>query len=252
MIPLHDDNPTLRFPILTVAIILACFGVLLFQTSKPDDASLGGQVAFMCEYGVVPANTLDEPPTGTTAPGEVTCYDVARENGRFISLVTHQFLHAGWIHLIGNMLFLWVFGNNIEDRMGRIRFIPFYLLCGIIAALAQAFTESTSDIPMIGASGAVSAMLGAYVVLYPRAGIWTLVAMVFPAKVPAWAWVGIYFVLQFVYLGQQMTGGASDTAYAAHVGGFVAGMALIKPFLAGRPKRPPRRELAGPTPRAFT
>lgn len=240
MIPLHDDNPTLRFPVLTVAIIVACVLSLLYQSSRPDDASLSGQAAYMCAYGVVPANTLDEPPAaGAAGPGDVTCYDVSRDHGRLTGLVTHMFLHAGWIHLIGNMLFLWVFGNNVEDRLGRVRFLPFYAVCGAISALAQALTDARSDIPMIGASGAVSAMLGAYIVLYPRAGIWSLI-VVLPMKVPAWAWIGLYFIMQFLYLGDQMSGGDTGTAYAAHVVGFVAGAALIRVALAGRPPAPPR------------
>lgn len=241
MIPLHDDNPTLRLPLLTIGLILACVVGLLYTLQRPDDASLNGRTALLCSYGVVPANTLDQQPETAPdlGPGDVTCYDLNRDQGRFTGLITHMFLHAGWIHLIGNMWFLWVFGNNIEDRLGRLRFLPFFLGCGVIAALAQAATEASSDIPMIGASGAVSAMLGAYVVLYPRARIWTLVAFVVPMRIPAWFWIGLYFLMQFVSMGQQLSGSGADTAFVAHVAGFVAGALLIRPVLGGRPYGPP-------------
>lgn len=236
MIPLHDDIPTGRIPVLTIALIVACVVGLLYTTSLPDDARRGSQTALFCSYGAVPANILDHSPdTAVGVPADaLTCYGLSREQGRFTGLVSHMFLHAGWIHLVGNMLFLWVFGNNVEDRLGRLRFVPFYLGCGVIAALAQSFTEASSDIPMIGASGAVSAMLGAYVVLYPRARIWTLVLFVIPMRLPALLWIGLYFVGQFVSMGKQLGGSGTDTAYVAHVVGFIAGAALITPALAGR------------------
>ena len=145
------------------------------------------------------------------------------------------------LHLVFNMLFLWVFGNNIEDRLGRLRFLPFYLLCGALAGLAQARRTPDSPIPLIGASGAISGVLGAYLVLYPRVRIWTVVLPLFflPFKLPAWLWLGIYFALQFVYLGDAATSGGGGVAYMAHIGGFVAGAVLIRPFLAGGASRPP-------------
>lgn len=246
MIPLKDDNPTHRRPYLTLALILACTIVFVHQSLLPDDLSLGGQVAFICEYGLVAEHTLEGPDPAADldrvrADGEgVTCLSLSQEHNRLLGLVTYQFLHADWLHLIGNMLFLWVFGNNIEDRLGRVRFLPFYLLCGALAGLAQALTDPGSDIPLIGASGAVAGMLGAYVVLFPRAGIWTLVAFVLPLKLPAWLWIGIYFVLQFLYLGDSMTSRGGGVAYMAHLAGFLAGVLLVRPFLTGRPGPPGR------------
>ena len=155
-----------------------------------------------------------------------------------MGVITSQFLHADWLHLIFNMLFLWVFGNNIEDRLGRIRFLPFYLLCGVLAGLSQAFADPDSAVPLIGASGAIAGVLGAYLVLYPRISVWTIVLPFFflPFKIPAWLWLAIFFALQFLYLGDSATSGGGGVAYLAHIGGFVAGAALIKPFLLGRPE----------------
>ena len=156
--------------------------------------------------------------------------------------MTSQFLHGDVLHLVFNMLFLWVFGNNIEDRMGRLRFLPFFLICGIAAALAQALADPDSAIPLIGASGAISGVLGAYLVLYPRVGIWTVVVpfVFLPFRLPAWIWLAVYFGLQFVYLGGSATSGGGGVAYMAHIGGFVAGALLVKPFLWGGPSpRPP-------------
>lgn len=239
MLPLHDDNPTYRIPFLTIALILACVAVFLYQRSLPDDLSRDGQVGFTCSHGWVPANTLAADTPQPRPDGQVTCLELNRDEGRWWGLISYQFLHAGWLHLLGNMLFLWVFGNNIEDRLGRIRFVPFYLLCGVVAALAEGMVDRHSDIPMVGASGAVSGMLGAYLLLYPRAGVWTLVAFVIPAKIPAWLWIGFYFVMQVVYLGGQATGGDGGTAYLAHLAGFACGAALIRPLLAGRGPWPP-------------
>ena len=146
------------------------------------------------------------------------------------------------------MLFLWVFGNNIEDRLGRVRFLPFYLLCGAIAGLSQAFADPDSTVPLIGASGAISGVLGGYLVLYPRVRVWTIVMPFFflPFRIPAWLWLVIYFALQFLFLGDSATSGDGGTAYLAHIGGFVAGAALIKPFIWGREEPRPPAPAIGP------
>jgi membrane associated rhomboid family serine protease len=240
VIPLRDDNPVRRVPVLTYALIAVNTLVFLYQQSLPDDASLEGQIAFACEWGLVPDWLMDGQ-VASSLVGDVTCGQVATEHNRFVGLFTSQFLHGSWLHLLGNMLFLYIFGNNVEDRLGRIRFLPFYLLCGCAAGLSQAVTDANTDIPLIGASGAISGVLGAYVVLYPRAGVWTVVLPLFflPFKIPAWAWLGIYFVLQFVYLGQDATAGGGGVAYWAHIGGFLAGALLIRVFTLGRPPPAP-------------
>jgi membrane associated rhomboid family serine protease len=242
MIPIHDDIRTRRRPYLTIGLILSCVLVFLYQQTLPDDASLASSQAFACEWGMVPAHTIggaDPALDLGSGDGPVTCEGVNQQHNRFVGLVSSLFLHGDWLHLLGNMLFLWVFGNNVEDRLGRLRFLPFYLLCGALAALAQALTETSSGVPLIGASGAIAGIIGAYLMLHPRAGVWTLMFMVIPIKIPAWLWGVLYFGLQFLALGDAGTPEGGGVAYWAHIGGFVAGLALIRPFMAGRDEDPP-------------
>ena len=241
MIPFRDDNPTRRPAVLTIGLIVACTLVFLFQTAKPSDGTLDSEQAFVCEYGLVADNLFDD-----GDPPADACQQLNADQSSYLTLFTSQFLHGDWLHLIFNMLFLWVFGNNIEDRLGRIRFLPFYLICGALAGLAQSAADPDSPVPLIGASGAISAVLGAYLVLYPRVGVWSVVVpLVFlPFKIPAWLWLVIYLALQVLYLGDSAGGG--DVAYLAHIGGFAAGAALIKPFLIGRDEPPPRSPAIGP------
>jgi membrane associated rhomboid family serine protease len=243
VIPISDVNPTRRTPVLTIGLIALCALVFLFQAAKPDDGTLDSDQAFICEYGLVADNLLAE-----GDPPQDLCQALNAERSSYVTLITSQFLHGGWLHLIFNMLFLWVFGNNIEDRLGRIRFLPFYLLCGVLAAVAQAAADADSPVPLIGASGAISGVLGAYLVLYPRAGVWTVVLPFFflPFRLPAWLWLGIYLALQLVFLGD--SGGGGDVAYLAHIGGFVAGAALIRPFLIGRDDPPSPAPAVGARP----
>lgn len=243
MIPLRDLNPTRRLPVITIGIIVACVAVFLVQQSKPDDGSLHSRQAVICEYGLV----ADHLVSGHDPDGDA-CQRLNERQSAYVTLFTSQFLHADWLHLIFNMLFLWVFGNNVEDRLGRIRFLPFYLLCGALGGAVQALGDPRSTAPLIGASGAISGVLGAYLVLFPRVRVWTVVLPFFflPFKLPAWLWLTIYLALQVLYLGDSAGGG--DVAYLAHIGGFVAGALLIKPFLVGRrePPPPPRSPAVGP------
>jgi membrane associated rhomboid family serine protease len=246
MIPLKDFNPTRRLAVLTIGLIVLNALVFLYQLSKPADGSLHSEQAFVCEYSLIPDHVLHgaDPAAAARAPfdPEAACQDLNQEQSRWLGLVTSQFIHGSWLHLLGNMLFLWVFGNNIEDALGLVRFIPFYLLCGALAALAQALSDPGSRVPLIGASGAISGILGAYLVLHPRSLVLTLILPIFLVPLPAWLMLGIYFVLQFLYLGQEATVGGG-TAYWAHIAGFLAGLVLIKLFLVGRPPpgegRPP-------------
>jgi membrane associated rhomboid family serine protease len=237
VIPFKDVNPIRRPAVLTIGLIVACVLVFAYTATRPDDLSLDGRQALFCEYGLVADHLV-----GGEAPDADACQQLNQRQDRLLGLVTSQFLHADVLHLVFNMLFLWVFGNNVEDRLGRLRFLPFYLLCGVLAGVAQALTDPGSPVPLIGASGAISGVLGAYLVLYPRVRIWTVVLPFFflPFKLPAWLWLGIYFVLQFAYLGDAATSGGGGVAYMAHIGGFVAGAVLIRPFLAGRREPPPR------------
>lgn len=218
MIPLHDDNPTRRFPYLTVAFIAACVLVYLWQASLGAE---GYQVAIY-SLGVIPAvllGSVDLPPDLAVIPPVV-------------SVFTSMFMHGGFMHLAGNMLYLWIFGNNVEDVLGHGRFIVFYLLCGIAAVFGQILQNPESQIPMIGASGAISGILGAYLLLYPHARVLVLIPLGFflhMARIPAGWVLGLWFVYQILSsaLTAQEGGGV---AWFAHIGGFIAGMALLPLF----------------------
>jgi membrane associated rhomboid family serine protease len=232
VIPLRDANPTRRTPVVTLALIAACFAVFAYELGLLASAGDAALERFVTEWGVVPAAA-----TGAWRGGNVLSAESA-------TLVTSQFLHGGWLHLIGNMLYLWIFGNNIEDRLGRIRFVLFYLGGGVVAGLTQIAIDPSSTIPMVGASGAIAATLGAYLVLYPRARITTLVFLGFfyqLINVPAVAVLGFWFALQlidgFASLGVEGVGGG--VAFFAHIGGFVAGAVIARLFIRRRPPRSP-------------
>ncbi len=216
MIPLHDDNPTERTPVVTMGVIVVCVLVFFYQASLPQQPS----EAFVFQYGAIPSVVFGYahlPDDVVAIPGMLT-------------LVTSMFLHGGWMHLIGNMLYLWVFGNNIEDVMGHGRFVLFYLLTGIVAALSHAVTDPASQIPMVGASGAISAVLGAYLLLFPRAHVLVLIPGIGMVRVAAGIVLGMWFVTQLVSGGMSMGAQGGGVAFFAHIGGFLAGMALIGLF----------------------
>ena len=227
MIPYRDENATVRTPVVTFALIAVNVAVWLLFQGAGSDPSLAASV---CNYGLIPGElTLQARPGDGFRMGEgLACLVDAGRAPEHI--VTSMFLHGGWMHLIGNMWFLWLFGNNIEDSMGRGRFIVFYLLCGLGAALAQVFADPSSIVPMVGASGAISGVMGAYIVLYPRVRVYTLVPIVVfitSVALPAWVMLGYWMVLQVLGgLGGQESG----VAFWAHIGGFVAGVLLIKFF----------------------
>jgi membrane associated rhomboid family serine protease len=231
MIPLHDDNPTRIFPYVTVGVILACTLIFLWQ------ASLGQQANQAVAYslGLVPAvltHRVELPPElALVAPS--------------LTILTSMFLHGGFLHLAGNMLYLWIFGNNVEDAMGHGRFLVFYLICGAAAALGQILQDPASQVPMIGASGAISGVLGAYLLLYPHARVLVLLPLGFFAylvRIPAGWVLGLWFALQLLssVLTSDHGGGV---AWFAHIGGFIAGLLLISVFKKRDVKlfQPPRR-----------
>jgi membrane associated rhomboid family serine protease len=218
MIPLRDDNPTTIPPIVTVGFIGACVLAFFWQLSLGS----AGFNQLVYSLGVIPAALLGDaelPPELVLVPEKMT-------------VITSMFLHGGWMHLIGNMLYLWIFGNNVEDSMGHGRFVAFYLLCGTAAALGQAIINPSSEVPMIGASGAISGVLGAYLLLYPHARVQVLLPMGLFSQIvylPA-LWVLGFWIL-FQILNSLMAGGAQGgVAWFAHIGGFLAGMALIPVF----------------------
>jgi membrane associated rhomboid family serine protease len=228
MFPYRDDNPTLATPIATLLII----GVNVFFWVVVQ--GMGAEPALsrsVCELGLIPGEFLGKLPEGFTLPmGRATVCVISGEPSWFTPL-SSMFLHGGWFHLIGNMWFLWVFGNNVEDSMGRLRYLFFYLLCGLAAAAAQTFVNPASAVPMVGASGAISGVMGAYVVLYPRVRVHVLVVLVIfitRIVVPAYLMLGYWFLLQLV--GGGLASGEGGVAFWAHAGGFVAGAFLISVF----------------------
>jgi membrane associated rhomboid family serine protease len=226
MFPLKDDNPTARFPALTLGLILLNTAIFLIRLALPGeaDAALVRAMAFR--------------------PALLTEGSVAAA----LTLVTSQFLHGGLLHLGGNMLYLWIFGNNIEDHLGRTRFVPFYLGCGVLAGLTQWAVDPHSGLPLIGASGAIAGVLGAYAVLFPRARIHTLVLVFLFLRivpVPAAIWLGIWFVFQAVGAGIAHVQGGAAVAWFAHLGGFVAGLLLVRVVAPRQPHAAPAFFAAG-------
>jgi membrane associated rhomboid family serine protease len=231
MFPYRDENQTQRTPFVTLAII--GLNVLIWLVVEGAGSALALARA-VCDLGLIPGELTLALPPGTRFPmGDgLVC---VTDPGRQVSHVfTSMFLHGSWMHLIGNMWFLWVFGDNIEDSMGHLRFLIFYLLSGVVAALFQVFANPASGIPMVGASGAVSGVMGAYLVLYPRVRVFALVIIGFfftSIALPAWTmllyWAAIQFISGLFGLLAEERGGV---AFWAHVGGFVAGLALIKLF----------------------
>jgi membrane associated rhomboid family serine protease len=219
MIPLRDDNPVRGIPVVTIGLMLACMGVYLWELSLTPQAAQNA----ITLLGFMPALLFG---------------DAEIDGGAWVSpagsIFTAMFLHGDFFHLAGNMLYLWIFGDNVEDRVGRGRFLAFYLICGAVAALAQALPDMRSTVPMIGASGAVSGVLGGYVVLYPRANV--LVALPFLLlRVPAIIVLGLWFLGQLVSTFATEPG-AGGIAFMAHVAGFIAGAVLVRWFLRERRK----------------
>jgi membrane associated rhomboid family serine protease len=222
MFPIRDHNPSGRTPYVTYALVVINAAVFLaYWFGLPTDRQVNW---FFYTWGVVPAALFTELPAGYPP------------NPGWPTLLTSMFLHGGWMHLIGNMLFLWVFGDNIEDELGHLRFLGFYGLAGIAASALQIVTDPLSPIPMVGASGAIAGVLGGYLLLFPRARIdvlfiFIIIFKVFP--IPAWIVLGVWFGLQLLG-GFNTPSDQGGVAYWAHAGGFVAGIALMLPLWRGR------------------
>jgi membrane associated rhomboid family serine protease len=215
---------------MTVALIALNVLAWLFLQGAGAPYSLAESV---CNQGLIAAELTAKRPPGTPFPMDrgLVCYtDPGRQP---INLLTSMFLHGSWLHLLGNMWFFWIFGNNIEDSMGHGRFIVFYVLCGLAAALTQVVMNPASLVPMVGASGAISGIMGAYLVLYPRVRVYALVPLVFfmtTVALPAWAMLGYWMLLQFFGVLGSVGREGGGVAFWAHVGGFFAGLILIKLF----------------------
>ena len=235
MIPYRDENPTVRTPYVTFAIVgLNVLVWLLVQGAGATRITGAGEVvglaASVCNLGLIPGELTLRAAVGASVPlgeGLACVMDPGRQASH---LVTSMFLHGSWMHIIGNMWFLWIFGNNVEDSMGHARYAVFYLLSGLAAAAAQVMAEPSSIAPMVGASGAISGVMGAYVMLYPRVRVFTLVPIGFfltTIALPAWVMLGYWMLLQL--LGT-LGGSEAGVAFWAHIGGFAMGAALIKLF----------------------
>ena len=236
MIPFRDENPTRRFPLVVVALIAANIVIFLYQVLLPGPAA---QV-FAYTHGAIPAVLAGQVSFAEALPSSLRQFaslnhePVAALQPIWLTLFTAMFLHGNLLHLGGNMLFLWVFGNNIEEALGHVRFVLFYFLCGALAAGAQILMSLHSLAPMIGASGAIAGVLGAYYMKYPRARVHCLVFLVFFVTVvvlPAGLVLLVWFLLQILYTAGSVGGvGAEGVAVFAHIGGFVAGWALVRRF----------------------
>jgi membrane associated rhomboid family serine protease len=228
--PYHDENATQRTPVVTYLLVGANVLSWLAVQGAGQALPLARSV---CDLGLIPGELTGQLPPGARFPiGEgLVCLT---EPGRQVSHVfTSMFLHGSWMHLLGNMWFLWIFGNNIEDSMGRGRYLLFYLASGVVAALAQVLANPASGVPMVGASGAISGVMGGYLILYPRVRVWTLVPIGFfltSIALPAWVmllyWAAIQLFSGVLSIGLGGEGGG--VAFWAHLGGFVAGVVLVK------------------------
>jgi len=240
VIPIYDRNPVRRPTVVTFGLIAANILVFLasptaFDGAKQDDGQKAAETAYLYHWGAIPTDLL---------------------SGHHVwTVVTAMFVHAGWIHLLGNMLFLFIFGNNIEDELGRLHFLLFYLGAGAASTLAYSLANPDSTGPLVGASGAIAAVLGAYVYLYPHARVTMLVPFLWflPLRVPAWLVLGFWFVLQLPEFQHSLgVASSSDVAYFAHVSGFALGL-VYAALVVGRgdpgepgPPPPPRRVRSGP------
>ncbi len=221
-LPVRDDAPRIRFPAMTVALIASNTVAWLFELYH-------GVALSTLDYGLIPSWLLAGIREGPIFLPHVGRAVLHQEVPFPWTLLTAMFMHGGWLHIIGNMWFLWIFGDNVEDAMGRLRFLAFYLACGLAAALAQVLVTPSSREPMVGASGAIAGVLGAYIFLYPRARVrclWIFIVFVTFVNIPAWALLGFWFVSQFFVPLE------SGVAWMAHVGGFVAGFLLVRSFAA--------------------
>jgi len=230
LIPIRDDNPHFLTPVVTYAIIAANVLAWVFVQGMGTEASLARS---LCDLGLIPGELLGRAVPGTIVPLSPHFSCVVDPHGDWRTVLTHMFLHGGWLHLLGNMWFLWIFGNNVEDSMGHARFVVFYLLCGLAAAGLQVMASPTSAVPMVGASGAIGGVMGAYVVLYPRVRVYMLLWFGFfvqTVAVPAAFMLLYWLLLQLIGGATSLGSEGGGVAFWAHVGGFVTGALLVLLF----------------------
>lgn len=249
MLPISDANPTRRFPLVTLLLIVA--NVAVFLLGQPWNADACTQQAFFVEWAAVPDEIVTGEPLSQEEVNQSTTpncpISAVPDKPVYLSVLFAMFLHAGWGHLLGNMLYLWIFGNNVEDRMGRLPFLGFYLFCGIVATLVFALPNSNSTLTLVGASGAVAGVLGAYLVLFPGARVTVFIAPFFFLPLPAVIVLGGWFLLQ-IFSGRVADMAGGGIAYLAHVAGFIVGALLTLALREPRQRRPqPRRAQPPPT-----
>jgi len=245
MFPISDENPTLRTPVMTLAILGVTWAVWLLVQGAGGTVDLAVSI---CNLGLVPGELTHLAPLGQGVPlGRGMACVVDDEQVNWLTPIISLFLHGSWAHIIGNSLYLWVFGNNVEDSMGRSRFLAFYLLCGVLAAMAHIAVDPASPVPTVGASGAISGVMGAYLLLYPRVRVRTYIPPILLFRFPAWAVLILWFgsqllsgIPQLSTLRQEVSGGV---AVWAHIGGFLAGLLLIRWF--ENPELVRRRRVGG-------
>jgi membrane associated rhomboid family serine protease len=227
MIPIKDDNPQILVPFATITIVLLNIASWVFLQGMGSGQQLAGSV---CQFGLIPGELLGLVPAGTRLPLGAGTVCILGDTGHWYTAVTSMFMHGGWMHIIGNMWFLWIFGDNVEDSMGSIRFFIFYLLCGLAAAAVQVVADPSSQVPMVGASGAIGGVMGAYILLYPRVHVHMLFILIFyvtTIAVPAFLMLGYWFVVQVLSGIATYGQGGGGVAFWAHIGGFLAGVILI-------------------------
>jgi membrane associated rhomboid family serine protease len=243
VLPIKDDIPTRRFPVLTVAIIVICCAVYFFWEQGLWDLGTVGNERVV-EYGAIPYEITHPGDDCAEVSGQIACEGQPGVSGTapeqapwWVTILTSMFMHGSLLHLAGNMLFLWIFGNNIEDSMDELRFVAFYLLGGVVAVAAQVLADPNAAVPTVGASGAIAAVLGGYALLYPRARVITVVFIIIfftiielPALVVLGFWILMQLFLGASDLTSPVSGGEGGVAYFAHIGGFVFGLIAIRLF----------------------
>lgn len=256
LLPVHDTNPVRRTPVITYLLLVLNVVVFLSEPvagrlplvgGQVTQADVCGEVGFFQRWAAIPAELtrneqLPQTVGPAAGPGRCELITPAFDKLPAVSVLTAMFLHGGWAHLLGNMLFLYVFGNNVEDRLGRFRYLLFYLVCGYLATYAFAFAQPDSVQTLVGASGAIAGVLGAYLLLFPRARVTALLPFLLflPARLPAWIVLGSWFLLQWLYFQGAGVSGQTGVAYLAHVAGFIVGMIGVV-LLGGlrTPRQPP-------------
>lgn len=241
LIPIYDNVHGRRFPFVNLSIIAANFIIFFYELSLQGQTIAPGVTRldeFIARWGNIPACTLNS--LGWQDLSVRASLYCAQQPHPLATVITAMFIHGGWLHILGNMLFLWIFGDNVEDAMGHARYLAFYFLVGIIAAFTYAGVNTDGLTPAIGASGAIAGVMGAYLVLYPRATVAVLIVFI-PLPVPAFILIGVWFIVQvfsgFSTFNTNAVGAGGGIAYFAHIGGFIAGALLVKLFTIGQPKR---------------